>query len=234
MSDIQASFKEHLNGLFQSLKPVLILFVFLFIGFFYFSESLLEIFSQDYGIDVYVLHPYEVIITRLKISAYLSLLISLPAIFIQLVRFFEPAFREKEYDMLLKTFISVLLLSVVGGFLSFYFGLEIIINILQQFATDVEFTNAWSISNIIDFLLRMSAVIAIISNVPVMVYGVVRSGVMTVKDIEKHNKKIFFMFVLISGLITPPDIITLIIIALILHSLFLVSLKVTDYLMNEK
>ncbi|NGX57194.1 MAG: Sec-independent protein translocase protein TatC [Chlamydiae bacterium] len=160
-----------------------------------------------------ILGPLEGITTSLKISLWLGLVISFPFWGFFMMQFLLPALKNHEKNFICPFAFCSLLFVFLGGFIAFTFFIPFTNEILQNFNQKLGI-NLWSISHYLNYTLIMSLSTIIASELVLVLFFLVHYGKINDKKMRKWRPGVLLGIFVLSAILTPPDILTQIILAL--------------------
>jgi len=186
----------------------------------------LQLFTQQLtnylpeGIKLITINPAEVFTTSIMISIAFGIIFILPYLLMLLMKFSWSALYKKEKDLIKKILpLSTILFifgALFGGVVYLFFG----ILFFAEFNNSFGLTNMWSYSGIIESLVMMCFVFGIAFQLPIVLYGLVKTRLVKVCDIKKARAGLIVGLLIMSAVITPPDVFSQLIIFIPLYGLF--------------
>ncbi|MFO7849955.1 MAG: twin-arginine translocase subunit TatC [Spirochaetia bacterium] len=180
------------------------------------------------GSTLFAHHVFEGFLTRLKISVFVGLVLSSPIIIFLLIRFVFPALTKRERRITLWTLVSSAVL-VFGGF---YYGYYTILPIVINFFTSAGFfpENIGMMLNYernIMYVFRFLFLVLITFQLPVLMVILMMSNVVSRKTLFKASRFVVIGLFLFSAMITPPDFVSQVMIALPMMVLYYLALLIS-------
>ena len=168
----------------------------------------------------------EAFISYVKLSFFSGLIICMPIILSQAYIFIAPGLYKQEKRQLLPFFILSPILFILGAALLFYF----IMPLAWQF-----FLNFEAIGNIpieleakmdqyISLTLKMIIAFGLAFQFPLVLILLNKAGVLSREFLEKKRKIWLIIILIIAAIITPPDIISQIALAIPMYLLYEISI----------
>ncbi len=223
-SEQEMSLVEHLTELrSRLLKSIAVVLIFS-IGAYVFSERLMEFLTVPVG-DLVFLSPAEAFLTHIKVSVIFGILISLPVIFYQFWKFVLPALKKNEKKFFYILLPVSLLLFYAGILFCFFVVLPLGIRFLLNFGSP-ELEPMISLGYYISFLLALLLPFGLIFELPLVLNLMVKLKILSVKRIVSVRKYVIVLIFLVGAILTPPDVITQILLALPLIILFETSILI--------
>ncbi len=175
---------------------------------------------------------FEGIITQLKVSLLAGILLASPVIFYQMWRFIFPALTDKEASLVLPvSFASTLLFA--GGVT---FGYSVIFQYLFPFALEVTADNVEAVLSINSYLstsTKLLLAFGVSFQLPVIVFILARLGMVDHRDMGKFFRYAVVIILIISALLTPPDPLSQMLMAIPLILLYGISIGIA-YICSTK
>jgi sec-independent protein translocase protein TatC len=224
-------FTEHLGELRDRLVRC---FIAVGIGFFaayFFKEDLFKFLIapliQAMGGDAHATMIFtglpEAFFTYLKVALLAGIALATPVIFYEFWMFVSPGLYRSEKKYL----IPIILLSVLffamgssfGYFIVFPYGFQFFLS----FSTDT-ISAMPSMKEYLSFSSKMLLAFGFVFELPLVLTFLARMGVVTVPFLTKNRKYTLLLFFVMAALITPPDVVTQIMMALPLMLLYELSI----------
>jgi sec-independent protein translocase protein TatC len=168
-------------------------------------------------------HLPEAFFTFLKTALISGLMLASPIILYQFWMFVAPGLYDREKRLL----VPILLLSTlffVGGalfgyFVVFPFGFKFFLS----FATDT-IRPMPSMKEYLSFSAKLLLAFGVVFELPLVITFLARLGVVTVDFLKKYRKYAILLFFCCAAILTPPDVVTQVMMALPLILLYEVSI----------
>ena len=215
---------QHLVELRNTLLRSIIAIALIFAALFPFSEDIysfiaapiLAVIPGSNLIAIGVISPF---LTPLKMSLILAIYLALPYLLFKIWQFAAPALYKHEKKLVLPLVISSTVLFYAGLLFAFYIVFPVIFNFLSSVGpTSVEF--APDIQYYLDFILKVSFAFGVAFEVPVATILLIMFNVTTVSQLKKNRPYIIIGAFVIGMVLTPPDVISQILIAIPIWLLF--------------
>lgn len=225
LEDKELTLVEHLTELrYRLLVSVGAVLLFSIVGFIY-AEETINFLARPVG-DLVFLSPAEAFFTHLKVAVLSGFMLALPFLLFQFWRFLLPALKQHEKKFLIILIPSSLILFLLGFSFCLYVVLPIGIRFFMGFATE-GLLPMISLNSYISFLTRLIIPFGLVFEMPLIMGLLVRLRIITPEQIIRARKFIIVIIFVIGALLTPPDIISQILMALPLLLLFEGSLIIS-------
>ena len=161
-------------------------------------------------------------------------ILAFPFILWEIWKFIKPGLYEKER----KNARSFILISSFLFFLGILFGYYVItplsINFLGAYRVADEVRNNIDLSSYIG-LLRASVLSAgLIFEMPIIIYFMTKMGLVTPEFLRKYRKYALVLVLILSALITPPDVISQVIVAIPMMILYEASIAISKIIIRKE
>lgn len=223
MEDKDESLIAHLEALrstlIKCLSAVALGLIPLFLVAPYFMNWLIDTIIGDNEVALNYFSPMEVFILQIKIALVLDILVCFPYITRQVWLFVLPALYDNERHFIKSVVLTSSLLFVVGVLFCIFFILPLIINFGLSFSTP-DIHAVLGISNIIGLSLWLSVIFGLMFQFPLITYSLIRFGITSYESVKSKRSYIFVAILIIAGILTPPDIVSQLLLTIPTYLLF--------------
>ena len=224
----------HLTELRYRILVILGTIVGIFLVAYYFSANLLFLIQQPIaGQKLIFLSPTEAFFAHLKVSIYAAIFVGLPVTLLQIWKFCAPGLisHEKNYAAIFVFFSS--LLFIIGALFCYLLILPYGLSFLLGFATETIQAQI-AIGFYISFVFKLILVFGIVFEVPLVILILVQAGLVTPTALTSNRSYIYVGAFVLAAALTPPDIVTQILMAIPLLILFESSVLVSKVIFRRK
>ncbi len=220
------SFLEHLEDLRFVLLKTAAAFLLLFIPSWFASQFLVDkllAYAAPEGFSLHYFTLLEPFFIRLKMSLALDLFLSLPFAFYFIWSFVAPALTERERRIFRYPFCAGILLALFG----IVFAVAVIIPAVVKFSLSFagpEMTPVIGIGSFISMALFSILACGLVFQFPLLIYALLTSGVIRVETVRKQRPVVIVVILIIAAVLTPPDVVSQVLLALPTWVLFELSL----------
>ncbi|MBO5038328.1 MAG: twin-arginine translocase subunit TatC [Alphaproteobacteria bacterium] len=170
-------------------------------------DFLIKYLTKGLSVTLNFFSPMEIFILQLKTALILDFLICFPYIAKQLWNFILPALYDHERRFIKSVVISSSTLFIIGVVFCLFFILPLIIRFGASYAT-AEINALFGISNIISLSLQLSVIFGIMFQFPLITYALIKANIITYNAVKSKRPYIFTLILIISAILTPPDIVS--------------------------
>jgi|AJXC01.1.fsa_nt_gi Twin arginine targeting (Tat) protein translocase TatC len=221
----EMTFVQHLVELRDILLHSVIAILVIFIGLFPFANEvygfiaapIISVLPQDTNIiAIGVISPF---LTPLKMALIMAVYLAMPYLLYQIWSFIAPALYKHERQMIIPLIVSSTILFYAGILFSFYVVFPVIFGFLSSVGPSVvDFTP--DIQYYLDFVLKVSFAFGVAFEVPIATILLIMFGITTVEKLKNNRPYVIIGAFILGMLLTPPDIISQVLIAIPMWLLF--------------
>lgn len=164
--------------------------------------------------------------THITTSIYLGCLISSPYILYELFRFTLPALYDNERKYSVYVAVIIYILFVIGVLMSYFIIFPISFRFLGTYSVAEKVNSMITLSSYISTFTSLTLVMGIVFQLPVIIFILAKMGVVDFRILSKYRRYALFIITAISAIITPPDIMTCILVTVPLYLLYECSIWV--------
>ena len=249
-NDHESGFISHLTEL---RKRLIHSFIFLFIFFilcYFFSEYLYGFLVEPYaeavknnGIQRRLIFTalQETFLTYLKVSFFAAFFITCPFILIQLWKFIAPGLYKHEKNAIIPYLILTPVLFFLGGMLVYYLIMTLAIKFFLSFessgvVTGLPIQLEAKVNEYLSLVMKLIFAFGISFQLPVVLSLLARVGIIDSQFLKERRKYVVVIIFATAAILTPPDPITQIGLAiplLILYELSIFSVSIIEKRNNK-
>ena len=165
---------------------------------------------------------------HLTSSFVIGLILAFPYTFWELWRFVKPGLYNKEQSITRGSVFFVSLLFGVGILFGYYVVSPISINFLSNYQIDPSISNEFDIISYVSTITMLVFACAILFQMPFVIYFLTKAGIVTPRFLKTYRKHAIIIILALSAIITPPDVVSQILIALPLLLLYQISIMISS------
>ena len=244
-NDKETGFISHLTELRSRLiNSMIFLFAFFVICYFfaeYIYGFLVDPYAQavkedDSGRRLIFTALHETFLTYLKVAFFASFFVTSPFILIQIWKFIAPGLYEHEKSALVPYLIITPILFFLGGALVYYLVMPLAIKFFLSFESSGIITNLpiqleAKVSEYLSLIMKLIFAFGLSFQLPVVLSLLARIGIVDSNFLKTRRKYVVVIIFAAAAILTPPDPITQIGLAiplLILYELSIFSVSLIE------
>jgi sec-independent protein translocase protein TatC len=154
-------------------------------------------------------------------------IIMFPYIFWEFWRFTKPALTDVEQKRTRGVIFFVSLLFFLGVGFGYYLLAPYTVNFFATYTLSPLISNTFTLSDYIDNIVSLVLGTGIVFQLPLVVFFLSKIGVLTPKFLRANRKFAFVIILVIAAVITPPDVVSQMIVTLPLLLLYEISIWVS-------
>ena len=217
------SLSGHLKELRNRLAVVLVLLVAAFLFCLSNAQQLVELFTRmgsQYGYQFVYISPQELLMQYFSISLTFALVVCVPVIAWQVWRFVQPGLKKHENRAFALSLIFGMVFFCVGVAFAYKVSVPFILYFLIHVGDGSEISAAISVQSYISVLQTVFLVFGIVFELPVISVMLTWLGLIRSAWLKAARKPAIVLIFLVSAIITPPDIVSQVMVALPMIALF--------------
>ena len=158
-------------------------------------------------------------LTPFKLTFFVAFLIAMPFILYQVWGFLAPGLYENEKGLILPLMASSVLLFYAGITFAYYVVFPLVFGFFTSAAPD-NVTVMTDIGSYLDFVLKLFFAFGVAFEIPVVTIVLIRSGAISADSLAKKRPYIIVACFIVGMLLTPPDVISQVLLAVPMWMLF--------------
>jgi sec-independent protein translocase protein TatC len=161
----------------------------------------------------------------IKVTLLVAFLIALPVVLYQAWAFVAPGLYAHERRLVAPLVISSFLLFITGVLFCYFLVFQVVFKFINNFAP-VSISVAPDIESYFDFVMTMFIAFGVTFEVPIVVIVLVRMGFVSVEKLKSVRPYVIVGAFVIAAVVTPPDVMSQMLLAVPLCLLFEVGLLI--------
>ena len=245
------SFTSHFIELRSRLIKSIIFILIIFIVSYTFADHIYNFLVEPYANAVKnddtsrrliftALH--ETFITYLKVAFFAAIFLGRPVLLIQIYKFIAPGLYKNEKKAILPYLISTPILFLLGGLLVYYLVMPLAIKFFLSFesagsSTSLPIQLEAKVNEYLSLIMRLIFAFGISFQLPILLNLLARTGIINSNYLKKTRRYVIVIIFSAAAVLTPPDPITQIGLAiplLLLYELSIITVRFTEKKRNKE
>lgn len=233
----EMSLVEHLGELRKRIMWVLVVLVIGMVGGLICAKPIIRYLKNIPPADSIgwnVFSPWDALRLYMNFGLAVGILITLPVILYHIWAFVKPGLRESEQKASI-IYIPYAFLLFLGGL---SFGYWVVFPMAFYFTSSIsqslEITEMYGAAQYFTFMFNIIIPLAIVFEMPIVVMFLTKIRLLNPKRLHKFRRYAYMLLVILSTLITPPDAISAILVALPLIVLYEFSVFMSRFIYHKQ
>ena len=184
---------------------------------------------EAFHVDMIATDLSSQFMTHITTAVYLGLLGASPYILYELFRFISPALYENERKYSVQVAGIIYVLFILGVLMSYFVLFPISFRFLGTYSVSAKVVSNITLDSYISTFVSLTLVMGVVFQLPVIAFFLGKMGVVTSSMLANYRKHSFIAIMLVAAIITPPDLMTLILVTIPLYLLYEVSIRVVKW-----
>ena len=258
----QMSFLEHLEilrwHLMRSVISILVFSVaaFIFSDFIFntlilapknpdfFTNQMFAKLSEIVGVEALKINttPFQVIninmagqfATHISVSIVAGLIASFPYIFYEFWCFIKPALYSNEKKHARGSIFYTSFLFALGVLFGYYLITPLSVHFLGSYNVSDQVVNQINLKSYISSITSIVLASGVIFELPVLIFFLSKIGLVTSEFLRKYRKHAVVIILILSAIITPPDIFSQVLVCMPLMLLYEIGIKISKRIQKKQ
>ncbi|WP_396601564.1 twin-arginine translocase subunit TatC [Algibacter sp. R77976] len=161
-------------------------------------------------------------------------IISFPYVIYQLWKFISPGLHSNERKHSRGFIIISSMLFFIGVLFGYYIVTPLSLNFLANYSISTRVDNQIDISSYIALVRSSALASGLIFELPIIIYFLTKVGLVTPEILKKYRKYALVIVLILSAIITPPDIASQVIVAIPILILYQVSIYISKVVIRNQ
>jgi sec-independent protein translocase protein TatC len=167
-------------------------------------------------------------------SFIIGLICAFPYAFWEMWRFISPALYSKEKNLTRGAVFFVSILFLAGILFGYYIVSPLSINFLANYQVDPSILNEFDIISYVSTISMLVLACGLMFQLPIVIYFLSEAGIVTPELMRAYRRHAVVVILIVSAVITPPEVISQILIAFPLFILYEVSIFISRIVLRRK
>ena len=188
---------------------------------------------EKYHVDLIATDLSSQFMTHITTAIYLGLLGASPYILYESFRFVSPALYENEKKYSVQVVVVIYLLFIFGVLMSYYVLFPISFRFLGTYSVAQRVHSTMTLDSYVSTFTTLTLLMGVVFQLPVIVFALTKLGFVDSALLVKYRKHALILIMLVAAIITPPDLMTLILVTIPLYILYEASIRVAKWVESK-
>lgn len=161
-------------------------------------------------------------------------IIAFPFVLYEFWRFISPGLKIKERKSASGFILIASLLFFIGVLFGYYIVTPLSINFLGSYQVSKEVFNDFDLSSYISLVRASTLACGLIFELPILIYILTKIGLLTPETLRKYRKFSLVIVLILSAIITPPDIASQVIVTIPIVILYELSIFISKAVIRNQ
>ena len=206
---------------------------------FWLVQPLQELYRAEQGRRFIFTGLMDAFLIHLKLSCYFGLALSFPYIISQVYLFVAPALYKREKTIILPVIICAPLLFLLGVWIAYFFVMPSAWKFFLSFETSgglqkLPILLEAKLDDYLNLTLDLMLGFGLAFQLPIVIVLLVKCGIIGVQTLSAYRKYVIVLIFIVAAIMTPPDVISQLILAIPMVALYEISLLVCKVMEKKR
>ena len=183
--------------------------------------------GQRYNYVYVYIAPQELFLVYMNVALVGAVVVCFPVLAYQIYAFCSPGLSRKERGYISGSLVAGALCFLAGVAFAYFISLPFMLRFLIQFTGQVDVAASISIQQYVSFLLTVFVIFGLVFELPVVSVLLTGLGLVRAEWLVKGRKVMIVIIFVLAAIITPPDIVSQIMVAVPMLGLYEISIALS-------
>lgn len=193
-----------------------------------------EFTFNEYHVNLIATELSSQFMTHVTAALLLGFLAASPYILWELFRFITPALYENERKYSVRVAVIMYVLFVMGVLMSYFILFPISFRFLGTYSVSDMVESNITLSSYISTFTTLTLIMGLVFQLPVLAFFLGKIDAVQSSLLKRYRKHALVIIMLVAAIITPPDLMTLILVTIPLYLLFEISIGILRRMEKKK
>lgn len=224
---------QHFEELRKRIIITLVVFLLSLVLAFIYVQDIYHALVKDLPFKLALLGPSDILLVYLMIASVVAIAATTPVAAYQTWLYVRPALTLKERKVTIAYIPALFILFLLGISFSYFILFPLVLNFLMSLSNEM-FTTFFTTEKYFRFLLNMTLPFGFLFELPVVIMFLTSLGIINPYRLQKIRKYAYFILIVVSILITPPDFLSDILVIIPLLILYESSISLSKFVFKRK
>jgi len=235
--DGSMSLSGHLRELRNRVAVCVVVLVLGFFGCLSIAGKLVTMLTDlgtAYQYNYVYIAPQELLLVYFNLALIGAVVITFPVLAYEASAFCSPGLSRRERTSIALALLAGTLFFVIGVAFARFISVPFMLRFLIGFTTEVEVSASISIQEYVGFLMTVFLIFGAVFELPVISVLLTSLGVLRAEWLMKGRRIMIVLIFVLAAIITPPDIVSQIMVAIPMIGLYELSILLSRLVMKAK
>lgn len=188
---------------------------------------------EEYHVELIATDLSSQFMTHITTAVYLGLLGASPYVLYELFRFVSPALYDNERRYSVRAVIIMYQLFILGVLMSYYVLFPVSFRFLGTYSVAERVHSTITLDSYVSTFTTLTLMMGVVFQLPVVAFALAKFGFITSGLMAAYRKHALLIIMFVAAVITPPDLMTLVLVSLPLYLLYEASIRVVKWAQRE-
>ena len=187
----------------------------------------------NYAKDLKNLVPSGQITSQIYAVLICGLILAIPYVVWEIWRFIKPGLKDGERKYANGIVFSITAFFLIGVLFSYYFILPFSVQFLFSY-NPFGISNEWTLGSYTSLFVQTLLGMGVVFLFPVFAYFLAKVGILTPHFLRTYRKHAWVVILVVAAIITPSDVMSMMVAAIPLFVLYEISIWITHYVFKKQ
>jgi sec-independent protein translocase protein TatC len=184
-------------------------------------------------IELIFISPPEALMADFRLALLAGVALALPVLVYQLIAYLLPALEKNEKKLIIPGVFAVMLFFAAGVSFSYFIVFPFTVRFFLTFATD-SIQPMFTVSNYLSFAMNFIFAFGVVFQMPLLFFVLGALNIVTPAFLRKSRKYALLIITIVSAILTPPDVVSQIMMAIPLMGLYEIGILMVVFSQRKK
>ncbi|MBZ5753789.1 twin-arginine translocase subunit TatC [Metabacillus rhizolycopersici] len=233
MDKTKMNLVEHLGEVRKRIIIVLIAFIVFLCLSFIFVQDIHQFLVKDLDDKLALLGPGDILWIYMLIAGVVAIAATIPIAAFQVWKFVKPALKKEEQKVTLAFIPGIFMLFLLGISFGYFILFPIVLSFLENLAGE-QFEAVFTVDKYFRFMINLTLPFGFLFEMPAVIMFLTKLGIINPYRLVKARKISYFVLIIISVIISPPDLVSDILVIVPLLTLYEFSITLSKLVFRGK
>jgi sec-independent protein translocase protein TatC len=174
------------------------------------------------------------LMSSLWVSLILGIILAFPYLLWEMWRFIAPGLHKTEKNKSKGFLFIASLLFFIGIAFSYYVIMPMSVSFFYGYQISENIVNNFTLDSYISLFTNTMLGISLVFELPVVIYFLTKLGLVTPSFLRKYRKHALVVVLILSAIITPPDVASQVIVSIPILILYEISIHISSFVIKRQ